>query len=98
MDNKEKWIEDIIAIAPTVKMVEVPETLAENILNRLPARERQIITLQPFTKWTIAASVALLIAFNSFTLIRFAGGKMESSEEKQGNTVYTAYFSFMNQE
>jgi len=96
MISKEKWIEDTLELASMVRQVELPETLQENVLKRLPTLERGIVSLQPYTQWTIAASIALLIALNSFTFIKYADRGNRSSTENQGNTIYSAYFSFIN--
>jgi len=97
MISKEKWIEDTLELASVVRQVELPETLQENVLKRLPAMERGIASLQPYTKWTIAASIALLIVLNSFTFIKFAKRGNRPYTENQENMMYTAYFSFVNQ-
>jgi len=97
MEHKEKWIEQTIHTAAMVRKAEPPETLTENVLKRLPAMERGIASLQPYTKWTIAASIALLIVLNSFTFIKFAKRGNRPYTENQENMMYTAYFSFVNQ-
>ncbi len=96
MDNKEKWIEDTLEMTSSVQMAELPATIVENVLKRLPSIEREIVSLQPYTKWTIAASIALLIVLNSFTCIKFAKRGNQSSTENQENMMYTTYFSFVN--
>lgn len=96
MDNKEKWIEDTIEMTSSVQMAELPTTIVENVLKRLPSIEREVVSLQPYTKWTIAASIALLIVLNSFTFIKFAKRENQSSTENQENMMYTTYFSFVN--
>jgi hypothetical protein len=96
MSNKENWIEDTLELASIVRKVEVPEKLTENVLKKLPTTEKGIVSLQPYTQWMIAASIALLIGLNSFTFIKFAERGNRFSSENQGNTIYTAYFSFIN--
>lgn len=96
MDNKEKWIEDTLEMTTSVQMAELPATIADNVLKRLPSIQGEIVSLQPYTKWTIAASIALLIVLNSFTCIKFAKRGNQSSTENQENMMYTTYFSFVN--
>lgn len=81
--NKEKWIDDVLNSADSIKKVRADEQLFLNINSRLSDRVQQIKAVPAKTVWLAAASIALLFALNFVLLSRSESGKSSNPGTQQ---------------
>ena len=93
MKAKEEWIKTTMQSIDNIQRAQVSPLLAERLLNATPSRGK-IISIQPFLKWSVAASISLLIGFNIASIIQYS--KTASTNQSENNPVYTEYFSHLN--
>jgi len=69
MNTKEKWIEETLNALDDIQSVEVPLSLKHSLLNSPKRKEIKLNTAQ---KWTIAASVIVLLGINLISMNQYS--------------------------
>lgn len=91
MNVKENWIDETLNALDTIKRVEVPLSLSYSLVSHSKPKE---IKLSSFQKWSIAASIIVLLGINLISITHYSKStKMSSSSTKNQNVVYKEYFS-----
>jgi hypothetical protein len=89
--RKEDWIEQVLNSVEGRKLIPVTESLK----NRLSAIPKEVVFLnsriQMRSIWLAAASILLLVTMNIATITNVQKIK------KQENSLYSDYFSYLNQ-
>ena len=90
MSTKETHITKTLQSIDGIRSLEAPGAMAQNIMDRVS--DLKVIVLRPQFTWAVAASLALLIAINSVTLIQY---NKSSDEGRQAVQAMSAnYFSY----
>jgi len=91
MNTKENWIEETLNALDPIQRAEVPMSLSASLVNNLKPKE---IRLGSFQKWTIAASIIVLLGINLISLTHYSkNSKTTSSLNNERNIIYKEYFS-----
>lgn len=91
MNAKENWIEETINAMDTIQRVEVPLFLSYSLVNNLKPKEIRLSAIQ---KWTIAASIIVLLGINLISITHYSkNSNTTSSLVNEKNVVYKEYFS-----
>ena len=91
MKTKENWIEDTLNSLNTIQRVDVPLSLRSSLVNNSKPKEIKFSAIQ---KWTIAASVIVLLGINLISITHYSKNtKVTSSLTNEKNVVYKEYFS-----
>ena len=91
MNTKENWIEDTLNSLDTIQRVDVPLSLSYSLVYNLKPKEIRFSAIQ---KWTIAASVIVLLGINLISITHYSKNtKVTSSLTNEKNVVYKEYFS-----
>ena len=93
MKAKEEWINTTMQGIDNIQRAEVSPLLTERLLKTTQVKGK-IISIQPFLKWSVAASIAVLIGFNVASIIQYS--KTSSTNQSENNPVYTEYFAHLN--
>jgi hypothetical protein len=90
MNTKENWIEETLNALETIQSVEVPLSLKYSLLNTSKPKEIRLNTAQ---KWTIAASVIVLLGINLISMNQYSKKSEKLSFNEGKSAVYKEYFS-----
>jgi S-methylmethionine-dependent homocysteine/selenocysteine methylase len=91
MNTKENWIDETINALDTIQRVEVPLSLSYSLVNNLKPKEIRLSSVQ---KWTIAASILVLLGINLISISHYSKKlKTSSLQSSETNIVYKEYFS-----
>lgn len=91
MNAKENWTEETLNSLDAIQRVEVPLTLSYSLVNNSKQKEIRLSAIQ---KWTIAASIFVLLGINLISITHYSkNAKMTSSVTNETNLVYKEYFS-----
>ncbi len=91
MNTKENWIEETLHSLDTLQRIEVPLTLSSSLVNYSKQKEIRLSAIQ---KWTIAASVLVLLGINLVSITQYSKNtKTTNSVSNEKNVVYKEYFS-----
>ena len=93
MKTKEEWIKTTMQSIDNIQRADVSPQLEER-LSRINQVKGKIISMRPIVKWSVAASIALLIGFNIVSIIQY--NKTSSANQTESNPVYSEYFSHLN--
>lgn len=99
MNNKEQFIEKVMASVDSINKAEVNPFLYEKIMNRMGQKKGKVIPFVQRPQFVrLAACILLLIAMNVFVCIHFAQPTYTSthtSQEQTTNPVAQEYLSYM---
>ena len=91
MNAKENWIDETLNALDTIQRVEVPLSLSYSLVKNSKPKE---IRLSSFQKWTIAASVIVLLGINLISITQYSKNtKTTTSVANETSLVYKEYFS-----
>ena len=90
MNTKENWIEETINSLDTIQRVEVPLSLSSSLVNNSKQKEIRLSAIQ---KWTIAASVIVLLGINLISMNQYSKKSEKLSLNEGKSAVYKEYFS-----
>jgi len=91
MNAIENWIEETINALDNIQRADVPLSLRVSLMNNVKSKE---IRLNGIQKWTIAASILVLLGINLISVTQYAKfNKLTSSTKDEKNLVYKEYFS-----
>ena len=91
MNTKENWIEETLHSLDTLQRMDVPLSLRSSLVNHSKPKEIRLSAIQ---KWTIAASVIVLLGINLISITHYSKNtKVTSSLTNEKNVVYKEYFS-----
>jgi hypothetical protein len=90
MNTKEKWIEETLNALDDIQSVEVPLSLKHSLLNLSKRKEIRLNTAQ---KWTIAASVIVLLGINLISMNQYSKKTEKFASNEGKNAIYKEYFS-----
>lgn len=89
--KKEEWVNKTMDSADTLNRQPLPEELKQRLFS-IPNEITLLNKTIPMSAvWLAAASIALLIAINVATV------KRVRTSVQQDNTIYTEYFSYLEQ-
>ncbi len=91
MNTKENWIDETLDALDSIQRVDVPLSLSYSLVKNSKTKEIKLSSIQ---KWTIAASIIVLLGINLISMTHYSKStKMSSSSTKNQNVVYKEYFS-----
>lgn len=90
MNTKEKWIEETLNALDDIQSVEVPLSLKYSLLN---SSKRKEIRLNAILKWTIAASIVVLLGINLISMSHYSKKTEKFASIEGKKAVYKEYFS-----
>ena len=91
MDSKEIRAKKAIDSIENIERLPVSNDLLERLRNRTQIGMIQIFMIKPLVRLAIAASVAILLLFNIYTL-----NKTSNKRSDQNSVFASEYFSYMN--
>ena len=91
MDSKEIRAKKAIDSIEKIERLPVSNDLLERLRNRTQIGMIQIFMIKPLVRLAIAASVAILLLFNIYTL-----NKTSNKRSDQNSVFASEYFSYMN--
>jgi hypothetical protein len=92
MKKQDPWTESVLSSLDDMQRAALPAALHERLLQQVPSAGRpRIVMLRRPALWLMAASLALLISLNIYTMIEHEGRK-KSSAAVSGNPIANEYF------
>ena len=91
MDSKEIRAKKAIDSIENIERLPVSNDLLERLRNRTQIGMIQIFMIKPLVRLAIAASVAILLLFNIYTL-----NKTSNKRSDQNSVFASEYFSYLN--
>lgn len=90
MNAKENWIEETLQSMDNIQRAEVSLILKYSLLNHSKPKE---VGLSAAQKWTIAASVIVLLGINLISMNQYSKKTEKLASNEGKNAVYKEYFS-----
>ncbi|MEI7509784.1 MAG: hypothetical protein WCJ62_10015 [Flavobacterium sp.] len=91
MNTKENWIDETLNALDSIQRVDVPLSLSYSLVNHSKTKEIRLSSIQ---KWTIAASIIVLLGINLISITQYSKNtKTTTSVANETSLVYKEYFS-----
>jgi hypothetical protein len=90
MNTKENWIEEALNSLDTIQRVDVPLSLSYSLVNNSEPKEIRLSSTQ---KWTIAASIIVLLGINLISMNQYSKKTEQFAFNEGKSAVYKEYFS-----
>ena len=91
MKTKENWIEETLHSVDTLQRVGVPLSLRSSLVHNSKQKEIRLSAIQ---KWTIAASIVVLLGINLISITHYSKSTTTTTSlTNEKNVVYKEYFS-----
>ena len=94
MQEKEKWIKEIMDSIENIQRAESPSHLMDKVMLNVSSPKGKIIIMRPIFKWVAAASIVFLAGINILSILQY--NRSTSSTQMNTNPVYQEYFSNLN--
>lgn len=90
MNTKENWIEVTLNSLDAIQRVDVPLSLSYSLVNNSKPKEIRLSAIQ---KWTIAASIIVLLGINLISMNQYSKKTEQFASNEGKSAVYKEYFS-----